>query len=658
MRAKRLFSGIISLIMLSGFNTATAQQWATNGTDIYNTNSGNVCVGTGTYFTPDYKFHIKNGSNTAGIMCESAYSGTGNHSVGNLRLKNSTTGDLFNITLRKNGTVDEMLQSCYIAGDTPPWREFIYFNFGTRKYEMRNGITDAEYQNSGNLLFNMTGNVGIGTTTPTSKLDLYGDMNLYYVGTGYGIYVTGSSPSTLAFFGNYYSGNTSGLSAGCASASADASSQGINGFNQGSGYAIYGRSSSGIGVYGKNENTGNYGYIGSSDYGVYGHENLTGNHGYLAGYFYGLYGFNGQSDNYGYIGGSNNSVYGYLTSIEFGDYALYGYGPHTFDAIGNGYGVNSSLGGVKGYCYDGNPYTFGVAGFSYLDYARSGGTFGGYQEGTFWGCLGYRTSSDAFYGGYFTAYTTGSGKSSQVMINSGIGAWGDLFGADIHGKIYGIYAEGENYATFSNGVTYRNNLDVNLQDNGTNTKSALYTNTSTEVTVMTSGTATLSQGKASIAFDKTFTQCVSSKEPVIVTVTPIGSCNGVFLANVNSAGFSVQEANAGKSSVTVNYIAIGKRAGYEKPQLSSEVIEAAYVSKLSAGLHNDNDMQTNGQGLYYENGQLVVGIHPSTLPDPNKPAKDPNVEKIDPPVQGKSVRPDVQKPDGMGDGAAPENIGK
>jgi hypothetical protein len=40
-------------------------------------------------------------------------------------------------------------------------------------------------------------------------------------------------------------------------------------------------------------------------------------------------------------------------------------------------------------------------------------------------------------------------------------------------------------------------------------------------------------------------------------------------------------------------------------------------------LHNDGDTQTNGEGLYYSNGQLIVGIHPSTLPDPNKPQESP-----------------------------------
>jgi hypothetical protein len=108
---------------------------------------------------------------------------------------------------------------------------------------------------------------------------------------------------------------------------------------------------------------------------------------------------------------------------------------------------------------------------------------------------------------------------------------------------------------------------------------------------------------------------------VIVTVTPAGKSNGVYLSEVSRNGFTVVENDDGKSTVTINYIAIGRRAGYENPSLPPEVIDAGYTSKMARGLHNDADTQTNGEGLYYENGHLVVGVHPSTLPDPNKPAE-------------------------------------
>jgi len=283
--------------------------------------------------------------------------------------------------------------------------------------------------------------------------------------------------------------------------------------------------------------------------------------------------------------------------------------------------VNTCNSAINGYSFWGDLYTFGTSGFNYNDYTRCGGILGSNANGNYWGSLGYKNSGGTTYGGYFTSSTNGTGKSAgQVETAIGIGAWGDMMGADIHGKVYGLYAEGENYAMFSNGDVYKNRLDVHLQDNGTGTNTVLYTNVSTDVTIQTSGVATLSNGKANIAFDPSFAASVSTEAPVIVTVTPVGNSNGVYLADVSGAGFTVVENNAGKSNVSVNYIAIGKRSGYENPNLPREVIDAGYTGKLAAGLHNDADTQTNGQGLYYENGQLVAGIHVSTLSDPNKPA--------------------------------------
>ncbi|OGB61298.1 MAG: hypothetical protein A2Y94_10110 [Caldithrix sp. RBG_13_44_9] len=173
----------------------------------------------------------------------------------------------------------------------------------------------------------------------------------------------------------------------------------------------------------------------------------------------------------------------------------------------------------------------------------------------------------------------------------------------------------------------------------------LYTNVSSDVTVQTSGFSQLSKGEALIEFDDNFKKVVSSEIPIVVTVSPMGECQGVYIASVDRNGFRVVESNRGESSVQVSFIAIGRRAGYERPQLPSEVIASDYVDKLSRGFHNDADTQTKGEGLYYENGQLVVGRHSSTLPQA-KPAQDPDM------IQ--AATPEKSRPDApLGDGAAP-----
>jgi len=328
-----------------------------------------------------------------------------------------------------------------------------------------------------------------------------------------------------------------------------------------------------------------------------------------------------DDNTYNYLGYSEDRAsYFYHRELEAdgdGQAAIYAYRTRDSRNDGTSYGHNSSNGAIKGYSYWGDSYSYGVGGFNYNDYERSGGILGANSSGSYWGSLGYKNSSNTTYGGYFTSYTSGSGDNIANSGN-GIGAWGDLFGADIHGKIYGTYTEGENYGLFSNGKVFKNDLDVHLQKTG-NENTILYTNVSTEVTIQTSGYASLINGESNINFDESFSNAVSKSEPIIVTITPTGNSNGVYLKQVDSSGFKVVENNGGKSNVTITYIAIGKRAGYENPQLPQEVVDIDYINKLSRGLHNDNDTDKNGEGIYYKNSKLVVGTPPDALQSRNKP---------------------------------------
>lgn len=196
MKNLRLFSVFMVITLFAASSLEVSAQWAMNGTHIYNVNTGNIGISTGSSFTPSEKLHVTNGTNIASIMAESNYSSTTQRAVGYYRIKNTATGDIFNMSLRKNGSVHEMLQSCYDAS-AATWREFIYFNYSTRKYEMRNGIVDAEFLNSGNLLFSNTGNIGIGITAPTEKVHINNGANL--VGLQMESQYTGTSARAIGY---------------------------------------------------------------------------------------------------------------------------------------------------------------------------------------------------------------------------------------------------------------------------------------------------------------------------------------------------------------------------------------------------------------------------------------------------------------------------
>jgi hypothetical protein len=94
-----------------------------------------------------------------------------------LKLRNSASGDFYQVVFRKNNLSHQMVQSCWdqTAG---AWREFNFFDFNTRKFEMRNGILDAEFKNTGKFLISSGGNTGIGTINPLEKLDVSGAVRL------------------------------------------------------------------------------------------------------------------------------------------------------------------------------------------------------------------------------------------------------------------------------------------------------------------------------------------------------------------------------------------------------------------------------------------------------------------------------------------------
>jgi len=160
---------VLAVLVIVLFSTASfAQEWLNGGGNIYTNNTlfPNAKVGIGTT-SPSHAIHAVTNDNTS-MRLESNYSSTTTlKTLGQFQTLHTGSGDMFMMAFRQNaGGYRDMLQSCK-DGATGSFYEFMYFRYDTRKWEMRNGVVDAEFQNSGKLLLNSTNGVGVAMgTTP------------------------------------------------------------------------------------------------------------------------------------------------------------------------------------------------------------------------------------------------------------------------------------------------------------------------------------------------------------------------------------------------------------------------------------------------------------------------------------------------------------
>lgn len=161
----KLFNYVVFIgALLALSSTSAVAQWTTNGNDINNTNTGNVGVGT---TTPAAKLQVTGGIYSTSVI-DSSYSG-------GFRLVVSGPGDSRATWSYDGGATTTRLTS--VAN--------VRTSFGS------NGIADR-------VFLDLSGNLGINTTTPGSRLHVVGAMQAPAVsGTGTnGMLRLGATPTT------------------------------------------------------------------------------------------------------------------------------------------------------------------------------------------------------------------------------------------------------------------------------------------------------------------------------------------------------------------------------------------------------------------------------------------------------------------------------
>jgi len=166
-----------AIFVLVLFGTMTYAQWTSIAPNyIYNNNPTPARVGVNTA-APMELMHIyttsagSSGDARAVFLAESGYAGTATKTLGGFQA-NAANGDKFLMALRHNaGGYQDLLQSVYNSA-TSSWSEYMYFRFDNTTWYMRNGVSDARFENTGAVA------IGMGTyAIPTgAKLAIGGKV--------------------------------------------------------------------------------------------------------------------------------------------------------------------------------------------------------------------------------------------------------------------------------------------------------------------------------------------------------------------------------------------------------------------------------------------------------------------------------------------------
>ncbi len=310
-----------------------------------------------------------------------------------------------------------------------------------------------------------------------------------------------------------------------------------------------------------------------------------------------------------------------LTANGDGQTTLLGYRTRDDQNDGTAYSFIGSNSATSGYNFWGDMYTFGVAGFCYNDYSRTGGVLGADVNGSSWGSLGYRSSGLVNYGVYgSSAYATGTGKlQSSGSAGIGGGFYGDFIGSTSQGSVVGQLNSGELFAQYNIGNIYT--LGKNVELVKTNDKIVpVYSVTSLEANIYEKGTATLQNGTATIVFPEEY--IILLKENPVITVSPNGECNGLYIASVSSNGFTVKELSQGSSNVTFSWIAVGTRIDEKMEAATKMVSDPSFDRNMRQVLYSDGNLEGSAMGIYWDGSSIRFGQIPADLsPAPKKEIK-------------------------------------
>ncbi len=282
--------------------------------------------------------------------------------------------------------------------------------------------------------------------------------------------------------------------------------------------------------------------------------------------------------------------------------------------------------GVVGSMLNDVAYAFGVKGDTGDNsQQRTGGVIGTNSFAS--GALGYFASNGndysvyAFGGARFNGNAGGKTTSSNFIDTSiGLGVRGGVVGAWVKGHEYGTVFTGERFANYNQGKTITNESFIVLDEKQDGSRAVSYANTSMSQDIQDKGVGKLVNGTSYIAFNKEYSQIIDDSKPIIVTATPNGENNGVYIVSIDKYGFSIKENREGSSNVSFNWIAVAEKR--TKSTVSSELLSKDFDRNLDGLMSDETRDDNNKKAIWSDNGTVRFGDNA-----PENPTKVKNVSE-------------------------------
>ena len=195
----------------------------------------------------------------------------------------------------------------------------------------------------------------------------------------------------------------------------------------------------------------------------------------------------------------------------------------------------------------------------------------------------------------------------------GLGIHGGVMGGWIKGLVYGADFSGDLYGSYTHGKMITNDVVITLNEVGDENRVPTYAMNSTSVDVYTKGKGAIINGIVHVNFDENFKKLIGENNDVIITVSPLGECNGLFVKNVTFNGFDVKELQNGSNNVEFSWIAIGTKNGYEEVKISPEILNSSFENKMKGIMHNENNPEDSNVQMWWDGTQVRFDSKPERV---------------------------------------------